>query len=179
MIIDKLNTILFECEFKEINDSKANILNFLHYRNKQINVFIKNITKENIGEKELNEMTYSLREELINERINIFNSYVIFCIECNMKEEDLILIERNSKYIRKYVVRDEFDFQRIHFLDKTPNLIDSENKYLCDIENTDKYVLDIIKEMLDCEGEIKPLPNPEIKLIVKKIIEEIGGENEN
>lgn len=174
MIIDKLNYILLKCEFQEINNSKANTLNFLHYKNKQINVFVKNINKENIDQKKLNEMTYYLREELINQRINIFNSYVIFCIDCDTEEEDLILIERNSKYIRKYVVRDEFDFQRIHFLDKESNLIDNKNESLCDSENIDADVLDIIQAMLDSEGEIRKLLNPEINLIVKKIMEEIG-----
>ena len=173
MITTKLQKILEDNNFIIKYTDSIDILGLAYYTNNEKNVFVYYI-KDDIF-MNIDEISFKLREVLINEKINIWNTYLILCVESKSFDEDIISIERNSKYLRKYVVKDLSDIKRIYFLDNTINDSEDIKSNIVASEN----ILKIINKMRDENNDIKKLSYSEIKDIVDELISEVSELYEN
>lgn len=176
MIVREVDNILKQNEFERIENKRTKELDLIYYKKKSINVFLGNQNYSTIGFREINNLSYHLREILIEEDINVYNSYLIYCIEkAEIKEEDIILLERSSKYLRKYIIRQVEDIDRIFFLNKISNDIDLGINTFPQINEDIK---EIVNKMINDE-KISKLSTKEIESIVDNILESLGENNEN
>jgi hypothetical protein len=176
VLVRELDNILKEHEFKLIEDARIKELDLIYYNNNKINVFLGNQNYLTVGYEEINNLAYHLRERLIEKDINIYNSYLLYCIDNDgIKDEDIILLERSSKYLRKYVIRQYEDIERIFFLNNISNKIDNEIKIYPQMNEDIKSIVD---QMIDDE-KILRLNTKKIDLIAKNIIDSLGESNEN
>ena len=176
MIARELDNILKRNEFKIIEDEKIKSLDLIYYKNNKINVFLGNQNYSIVGYEDINRLSYQLREILIKKDINVYNSYLLYCIDQGgIKEEDMILLERSSKYLRKYIIRQCEDIDRIFFLNNTTDSVENKiNPY----PKVNEDVKNILNHMID-DGKILRLGVKKIELIVKNILENLGDDNEN
>ena len=176
MLARELDNILKEHEFKLIEDERIKELDLIYYNNNKINVFLGNQNYLNVGYEEINNLTYHLRERLIERDINVYNSYLLYCIENGgIKDEDIILLERSSKCLRKYVIRQYEDIERIFFLNNISKKIDNEIK---EYPKMSEDIKSIVDQMVDDE-KILRLDTKKIDLIAKNIIDNLRDNNEN
>ncbi|MDK2563931.1 hypothetical protein QOZ84_10245 [Romboutsia sedimentorum] len=176
MIVRKIDSILRENKFKIVEEKKIKSLDLIYYKNNHINVFLGNQDYSTIGFEEINNLAYHLREVLIDSDINLYNSYLIYCIDNGgIKEEEIILLERNSKYLRKYIIRQIEDMDRLFFLNNASNKVDIDiNK----IPKINEDMKQIINKMVYDE-KISKLDSKKIDLIVNNILENLGDNYEN
>lgn len=173
MLAIKLQKILENKNFEIKNMDSIDNLGLAYYINEEKNVFVYYINKDVFMD--IDEISFKLRETLIREKINIWNSYLIICVESNKFTEDIINIERNSKYIRKYVVKDLYDIQRIYFLDN-PEIYSG---FIKNNTNASMSTQSIIDKMKDEYGDIKKLSDLEVKSIVGELISEVNKLHDN
>lgn len=176
VIIRELDMVLNKNRFKLIENENIKKLDLLYYTNQKINVFLGNQNYQSIGYKEINDLAYKLREVLIKKNINIYNSYLIYCIEYkDIKEEDLILLERSSKYLRKYIVRDNKDIERIFFLN---NNLEYKNIKYNPFPDINQDIQELVEKMKDDET-LAPLNSKQVDEIVENILRNIGDRHED
>ncbi|MFP3511476.1 hypothetical protein SB775_17850 [Peribacillus sp. SIMBA_075] len=65
----------------------------------------------------IEEEAKNLRNLMHKRKINAWNTYLLISFERDIEFQDLIVIERSSKSMRRYVITNEHDFNRIPFLD--------------------------------------------------------------
>lgn len=177
VIFRELDEILKQNKFELIEDKKIKELDLLYYRNENINVFLGNQNFSTIGYNEINNLAYCLRENLIKKDINIYNSYLVYCIEYEcIKEEDIILLERSSKYLKKHIIRQIEDIDRIFFLNNKSNHIDPVK--IDKLPKINEDIKKIVDEMIDNE-KITKLKAQQIELIAENILKNLGDNNEN
>lgn len=65
----------------------------------------------------IEEEAQNLRNIMHKNRINAWNTYLLISFEREIDFNDLFVIERSSSSMRRYVITNEIDFNRIPFLD--------------------------------------------------------------
>jgi len=65
----------------------------------------------------IEEEAQNLRILMHKNKINAWNTYLLISFDEEIEFTDLFVIERSSKSMRRYVIRNEKDFNRIPFLD--------------------------------------------------------------
>lgn len=181
MIIDNLYVLLQNNNFEQVIDlEEINILGLLYYKSEERNVFIYSIKENDNLICDINNIAFKLKSVLKNKDINVWNSYMIICINIKEIDKDIMLIERDSKYLRKYVVIDDLDFERIYFLNKNDksDSFKEKNKKESDI-NLSTDIEYIISKMRDDQGNIRKIDTKEIDEIVNHIFKQVGVEYEN
>ncbi|WP_338658338.1 ABC-three component system middle component 1 [Paraclostridium sordellii] len=173
MLATKLQKVLKDNSFTIKHMDSIENLGLVYYTNNEKYVFVYYI-KEDVF-MDIDEISFKLREILIKEKVNIWNTYLIICVESKTFIEDIINIERNSKYLRKYVVKELLDIQRIYFLDNTI----SNSEYIENNVVASMNIRNIINKMKDEYGDIKKLSDLEIKSIADELIAEVDESYDN
>ncbi|WP_100404124.1 ABC-three component system middle component 1 [Bacillus sp. FJAT-42315] len=124
---------LIQQNFKALENEEVEKIGFSLYENETIRVFLKRLHMELELEK-INIYSNQIRILLLEQSQNIYNSYLILCTDEEISYEKFFMIERNNIALRKYVVRDEKDLNRIPFLDNT---VDKNGKNPANLKETE------------------------------------------
>ena len=127
---------------------------------------------------ELNVLSLRIRNFLQENDYNFFNSYLLILPNENLNYELFYLIERNNIGVRKYVIKQKEDLERVTFLkfkeDKdTSNPSEEENESINEI-------VTITLNILESYGySSEKFNTSKLEEISKKIFEEMEIINEN
>lgn len=135
---NRVHNRLIQKNFKALENEYLEKIGFSLYENETIKVFLKRLHME-LEPDNIKIYSNQIRVFLLEENKNIYNSYLILCIDEEIDYEDFFMIERNSIALRKYVVRDENDLNRIPFLDNIINTNESNPDNL----NESEYVEEV------------------------------------
>lgn len=124
---------LIQKNFKVLENEDVEKVGFSLYENKTISVFLKQIHTE-LELENIKFYSNRIRLILLEQNKNIYNSYLILCTDEEMDYEKFFMIERNNIALRKYVVRNESDLNRIPFLD---NITDENAKKSDNLQETE------------------------------------------
>jgi hypothetical protein len=162
---------LQEKGFLQEKESVVSHLGVALFRKGNINIIIQNLDK---GMKidDIKQESIRIREKLHQIQINVWNTYYILCADEEIVEgEDLFFIERDSSGLRKYVVKEEEDLNRILFLDNQPvNKINNPIQIKDKIPENDETVKIIFKFIEDNGGTEKIIPDKDIDNLIDKIL---------
>lgn len=138
---------LIQKNFKALENEEVEKLGFSLYGNETIRVFLKRLHME-LELENINIYSNQIRILLLEQSENIFNSYLILCTDEEINYEKFFMIERNNIALRKYVVRDENDLNRIPFLDNTvdKNGGNSENLRETEYNEEVKVLFSLLKQ---------------------------------
>lgn len=157
-------------------------LGIVAFRRGHINVFLKAYDK-NIEVTEILKDTIKVRKELEkNFEVNIWNSYMLICPEKSSESHiDLVMkVEKDTIALRKYLIWEESDINRIPFLDST----DSESVKPKRILNEEYKDLEEINELVNFVQELtlqeggKIAPKRLRDILETKLLKEVSH-NEN
>ena len=176
-IFNLVNNRLKEKGFKRMELKEIEELGAQTYKSTIIHVVV---TKIQVDEQVRNLKSYSnkVRNILLNRAININNTYLLFCYENHIDYETFFMIERDTQGLRKYVIRDYMDLNRIPFLDN----LEEFSKGLTEVktEPDEDYYLSYIHDLLEKKnGNNEKLKKPEIEEAFKLILDLVEGRNEN
>lgn len=112
----KILSQLFNKGFELIQLKDFDSTEFTLFRKKQINIIVCHYLNE-LDIKQIEEDAKNLRSIMHINKINVWNTYLLISFDRDIDYQDLFQIERSSKSMRRYVITNEFDFNRIPFLD--------------------------------------------------------------
>jgi len=167
------NNRLIEKGFKPTESQEIEDLGAVTYRSSINHVVLKKIhTHEEL--EDIRAYSTDIRNIILNEKLNVNNTYLLFCINEEIDYETFYLIERDTRALRKYVIRNERDLNRIPFLD---NIKENENANI-NIEKEEGkevednyYLLKIFEYLTENTGQHNKLSTEQIEGSVKKIID--------
>ncbi|MBU8852751.1 ABC-three component system middle component 1 [Priestia megaterium] len=141
---------LKEKEFVQEKESIINNLGLATFRKDHIYIIIQNL---DLGMKveDIKEESIRIREKLHESKINVWNTYYVLCADEEVIDvEYLFFVEREPSGLRKYVINEVEDLNRIPFLDNQPvnkfsNPIQMEDN-IPENNTTIKSLFDFIKE---------------------------------
>ncbi len=164
-------TRLKEKGFIEEKERVLSHLGVTVLKKEHLNVIIQNLDV-GMGLKDIKKETIRIREKLHQVQINVWNTYYILCAdEETVDNEHLFFIERDSTGLRKYVVKEEEDINRIPFLDNQPvNRIDNPIKIKDSIAKDDKTIELLFNFIEENNGDEKIIPDEDIDAMIDRII---------
>ncbi|WP_144499216.1 ABC-three component system middle component 1 [Bacillus sp. FDAARGOS_235] len=167
-IFNQLNNTLESYGFKRNLVKSIDSLGVILYEHEHINVLVKhyNIAPE---PKHIGDEAIELRERLLMQDMNAWNAYYLICIDNEVEFDDVYIIERNTRGLRKYVIREIFDLDRIPFLNTHSQLREKSDK---NKNGDEKEIPPIVEEI---ERQIKQNNGIEERLD-NKTIEEIASQ---
>lgn len=140
-------------------------------KKEHLNVIIQNL---DIGMelKDIKEEVIRMREKLHQVQINVWNTYYILCADEQIVDnENLFFIERDSTGLRKYVVKEEEDINRIPFLDNQPvNRIDNPIKIKDSISKNDKTIDFLFNFIEENNGAEQIISDEDINEMIDRIV---------
>jgi len=157
--------------FSKIEEARFNPLGVVCYKNTHIHVVLQNWDKgmsiESIGEE-----CRDIRSLLMDMGANVWNAYYLLCSNLDDIDDDLaFFIERNSASLRKYVIRQDGDLNRIPFLDDIKvNKIDNPLSFTESINETDSITSVLLTEVKKVNGHKSNLNKIVIKDVVNLIL---------
>ncbi|MEH7596373.1 ABC-three component system middle component 1 [Bacillus toyonensis] len=168
---------LIQKNFKTLENEDAEREGFSLYANETINVFLKQIHTE-LELENIKFYSNQIRLILLEQNKNIYNSYLIICTDKEMDYEKFYMIERNNIVLRKYVVRDENDLNRIPFLDNTTDEGIDNPDILQETECTEE-VNRILSLLEQHDGKNIKLKDNQIEEIVNYLVQGMDIDYEN
>jgi hypothetical protein len=172
-IFNSTNNELEELGFKR-NDEQIKELIAIGctlYSNNKINILVKYFNRPK--EKEIREESIKLREVLFYLNYNIWNSYYLVCVENSVSKDFTYLLEKETRGLRKYVIKSISDFDRIPFFDKPQESNGFEIEFSGEEDNSDvSKILELVKQNNGLEIN---LTNQK----VNEIVQEFTGEGGN
>lgn len=165
LVHNKLTNLNFLIEKNKNLDE----IEIIVYRKNDISVFLKQLNSEN-HLKEINKISRVIKNLTEIKNLNISNSYLILTTENKINYEDFYLIERNNIILRKYVIRNLSDLERIPFMENEE--IIKENKKV-NKKNEDLIIESekiVFSEINKNNGSYIDLNDDEIKNIAQKIM---------
>ncbi|EDZ57073.1 conserved hypothetical protein [Bacillus cereus H3081.97] len=174
---NRVHNRLIQKNFKTLENEEVEREGFSLYINGTISVFLKQIHTE-LELENIKFYSNQIRLILLEQGKNIYNSYLIICADKEMDYEKFYMIERNNIVLRKYVVRDENDLNRIPFLDNTIDEGINKPDTLQETECTEevKRVLSLVKQH---DGENIKLKDNQIEEIVNYLMQGMDINYEN
>ncbi|MEZ2649679.1 ABC-three component system middle component 1 [Bacillus wiedmannii] len=163
-IFNQLNNTLENYGFNRNFVKDIDSLGAILYEYEHIRVLVKhyNIAPE---PKHVGDEAIELRERLLMQDMNVWNAYYLICIDNEVEFDDVYLIERNTRGLRKYVIREIFDLSRIPFLNTQSQLLEKKDK---SNNKGEKEVSPIVEEI---EKKIRQKNGIEERLDTKTIEE--------
>ncbi len=174
---NRVHNRLIQKNFKTLENEEVEREGFSLYVNETISVFLKQIHTE-LELENIKFYSNQIRLILLEQGKNIYNSYLIICADKEMDYEKFYMIERNNIVLRKYVVRDENDLNRIPFLDNTIDEGVNKPDTLQETECTEevKRVLSLVKQH---DGKNIKLKDNQIEEIVNYLMQGMDINYEN
>ncbi|MDA1771309.1 hypothetical protein PDJ95_07855 [Bacillus cereus] len=162
---------LMEKGFIKERESVLSHLGVTILKKEHLNVIIQNL---DIGMelKDIKEEVIRMREKLHQVQINVWNTYYILCADEQIVDnENLFFIERDSTGLRKYVVKEEEDINRIPFLDNQPvNRIDNPIKIKDSISKNDKTIDFLFNFIEENNGAEQIISDEDINEMIDRIV---------
>lgn len=126
---------------------------------------------EHIDLERVKTVAFRVRNFFLSQDYNVWNTYLLICSNEELEKGMVYEIERDTAALRKYVIRNESDLNRIPFLDEvTQNnesaIFDEEQN----IHLKNKYVQLVYSHLKSTEGRDKPFGNGEIVQVVNNIL---------
>lgn len=141
------------------------------------NVILKKI--HNAEEmKSLKSFSINSRSIMLDSNENVWNTYLLFCIDNEIDFETNYKIERDTRALRKYAICNESDLDRVPFLDEHRE-IKKPTKNVVNIDDSDEYLLAIINFLEENDGQQNKLNTNQIDSVTKKIIDMVEFRYEN
>jgi hypothetical protein len=168
-------TAINKMGFSEIEDARFNQLGVVCYKNTHIHVVLQNwddgMSIESVGTE-----CRVIRSLLMEMGANVWNAYYLLCSSSDDIDDDLAFyIERNSVSLRKYVLRQDVDLNRIPFLDDIMiNEIDNPLSFTESINETDSIISVLLTEVKKTDGHKSNLNKTVIKDVVNFILSNEG-----
>ncbi|MGU3397251.1 ABC-three component system middle component 1 [Priestia sp. D51] len=137
-IFNSTNNRLIEKGFESIDLLEIENLGAVTYKS-SINYVVMKKIHNHQELKNIKSYAAEIRNILLSQKINIWNAYLFFCVSENINYETFFMVERDTKSLRKYVIRNDLDLDRIPFIDNhigykkiDPNVTTNseENPYL-------------------------------------------------
>ncbi len=117
---------------------------------------------------------FDIKNILMENQININNSYLLLCFDFKIDYETFFVIERDTKALRKYVIVNENDLNRIPFLD---NLNEEKEGLIIEYNAEENiYLAELSDFMNEKEGQQFKLKPSEISEGVERILHIMEGE---
>ncbi|PYE89493.1 ABC-three component system middle component 1 [Bacillus sp. 196mf] len=162
---------LMEKGFIKERESVLSHLGVTILKKEHLNVIIQNL---DIGMelKDIKEEVIRMREKLHQVQINVWNTYYILCADEQIVDnENLFFIERDSTGLRKYVVKEEEDINRIPFLDNQPvNRIDNPIKIKDSMSKNDKTIDFLFNFIEENNGAEQIISDEDINEMIDRIV---------
>lgn len=175
-IYNLITNRLEEKGFVQVHMTEIDNLGSAVYKSYINHVVLKKI---HVEEQLIDLATYAfdIKNQLLDNGININNSYLFFCFDYDVDYETFFLIERDTVALRKYVILKENDLNRIPFLD---DLKSEEKEFDFDNFNEDEFYLTELEEIInEKNGQMNKLNRNEINAVVKNFLIRIEAQNEN
>lgn len=172
LIINRLKDKGFEMlENKDVKEIGAVI-----FKSSAYHVVIKKL--HYIDQLELiSSFAFEIKNILMENKVNINNSYLLLCFATKVNYETFFLIERNTKAMRKYAIINENDLNRIPFLDKL-----NADEVGLDFEYNKEeniYLSELSSFMNEKKGLQNKLKTNEIDEAVERVMHIMEGNHEN
>lgn len=119
-----------------------------------------------------------IRTLMLDNKLNINNTYLIICTDINVDYETFFIIERDTKALRKYVIRNENDLNRIPFLDNSVKNTDNNIELVYESEEN-IYLQELLNYIREKTHQQNKLSTKQIEDSVKLIMNKVGDEIEN
>ncbi len=178
-VFNSINNRLEVFGFARKDSEEFNKLGLTFYQNKSKNIFVKSYELKPTLE-DIQIESFNIRETITSQNMNVWESYFIISFDTRSTvstiENDFnYLLERDNSSIRKYVIQEEEDLNRIPFLDLTKNEVFSfdlkrnldETKYSTVIDE----IIDVIKRQ---GGLQRKLNEEQINVVVKTIEKDVS-----
>ncbi|MGO0257939.1 ABC-three component system middle component 1 [Priestia aryabhattai] len=176
-IFNRAHNELQELGFQLLDEVEhVNSLGCSLYSNRHFHVLVKYYS--NPTESVVRDESTKIREALFHLNYNVWNSYFLVCIDSKFATKDFVYtIEKDTKGVKKYVISDIKDFNRIAIFDKGENNID----FKMDSSNTDSSsdILEIVDTVKSHKGAAIKFSNEKVSEIVDKIMNGMINKNEN
>lgn len=116
-------------------------------------------------------VAFKVRNFFLSKDYNVWNTYFLICTNEELEKEMVYVIERDTAALRKYVIQNENDLNRIPFLDEvTPNneshIFDEEQN----IHLKNSYVQLVYSYLKSTDVRDTPLGSEEITQVVQNIL---------
>lgn len=161
---NELEELGFKMNKEEIEEIDS--IGCVLYSNSKFNILVKYFA--NPKEEFIREESIRLRERLFYLNYNVWNSYYLVCVNDSVSKEFTYLLEKETKGLRKYVVKSIKDFDRIPLFDK------SQNSHGFSVEFTtaeeDKDVANILELVRKNNGLETNFTNQKVNDIIQEII---------
>lgn len=127
---------------------------------------------EYVGVEDIKEECLKIRKVLHTLHVNAWNTYYILCKgKREIQDQDLFFIERDPVGIRKYVIREEKDLNRISFLDNTSICkVDNPIRLEESIEEFDQEIQSMFNFIIKNKGDKKKLEKTEIDEMLNNLL---------
>lgn len=135
-------------EFQLVNIGDLEGSSFSFYKKSNINIILCHYIKQTNKEK-IEEDAEHLRYIMHKNKFNVWNTYMLVSFNYEIDLQEIVLIERSSKSIRRYVLTQTNDFKRIPFLDNVQiisNPFEFSTQILTEENSQIKKVLEFIKK---------------------------------
>lgn len=164
---------LEEKGFKQYKESVLEHLGVAVFHKEHLSIIIQNL-ELGMGIKDIKQESIRIRERLHQIKMNVWNTYYILCAgNENVYREDLFFIERDSTGLRKYVVIEEADLNRIPFLDNLPvNVINNPIRIEGNLTENDTTIKNLYEFIQLNNGSDKIIPEKEINNFIDTFLEE-------
>lgn len=169
---------LIEKEFNSIECKEIQNIGAVLYQSNINNIILKKIHSV-IELSSIKEYSQKIRNIVSNSDFNLFNTYLLICIDMEeLDYETFFMIERDTSSLRKYVIRNEMDLNRIPFLDGIKGDQISNLKTQSDIE-LDDDLKSIYIFLNEYDGKNKKISTIDIEKFVNDFEKEVNEELEN
>jgi hypothetical protein len=176
-IFNSTHNRLVENGFSAIEIHDIERMSAVLYKSNIHNVIVKKI-HNNEELKAIKSYSINIRNVMLDNKDNVWNTYLLFCIENNIDFETAFKIERDTRALRKYAIRSELDLDRVPFLDKLRE-IKKPVKNVVEINEGDVYLKTIIDYLTAHDGQQNKLTANQIDAATKKIIDMVEQRHEN
>lgn len=119
--------------------------------------------------KSITSFSLQIRSLLVEYNFNIWNTYILFCVDQDIDFETNYKIERDTKALRKYAISNEADLNRIPFLDEF-RVIKKPIKNEVSIEENNEYLKEIMNYLEKNEGRQNKLNSDQVENLIRKIL---------
>ncbi|WP_340397147.1 ABC-three component system middle component 1 [Paenibacillus sp. FSL E2-0202] len=123
-------------------------------------------------------LSMEIRSILMDSNENIWNTYLLFCIDGQIDFETNYKIERDTNSLRKYAITSELDLNRVPFLDEY-RVIKKPIKNNIAIGDEDEYLEEIIQFLQESDGKHNRLSVDQVDMLMSKILKLVELRYEN
>ena len=178
-VFNFINNRLEEMGFYREDNQGLFSLGITCYVNERRNVLLKNFIQEPTIQ-EIKKESLEIREILLSQNKNIWNTYYLICLEnenkdVNERDDNTYLLERDTTAIRKYIIQNvKIDINRIPFLDDSTFVMESDKNSFNDTLTEKSELIKKASSLIqDNEGDIQRLVNEKIENIALKLLEDV------